>query len=233
MTEAEWLGCPEPRPMLLYLEAHAGLTDRKLRLLDCACVRRVGHLLSDPRGRAALEVAERYSDGRAKRVELREAQEVALTAATSAGTFDPPGARDSGHVLRAAAGAAWEYRGDPDPLKYAAEALAWSEETLWTWPRPPVVEAGLAAEEKIQAALLRDVFGNPFRPVTLSPSWLTSDVVALATGIYADRAFDRMPILADALQDAGCDSDDILDHCRGPGPHVRGCWVVDLLLGKE
>jgi hypothetical protein len=61
----------------------------------------------------------------------------------------------------------------------------------------------------------------------------TSTAVALARGIYEDRAFDRMPILADALQDAGCDNEDILDHCRGPEPHVRGCWVVDLLLGKR
>jgi hypothetical protein len=65
------------------------------------------------------------------------------------------------------------------------------------------------------------------------PSWLTSDALALARGIYAEEAFDRMPILAGALQDAGCDNDEILNHCRGPGPHVRGCWVVDLLLGKE
>jgi hypothetical protein len=80
--------------------------------------------------------------------------------------------------------------------------------------------------------LVRDVFGNPFRPVNTVPAWLTSTVVELARGIYEERAFDRLPILADALQDAGCDSTDILDHCRGPGPHVRGCWVVDLVLGK-
>ena len=82
------------------------------------------------------------------------------------------------------------------------------------------------------AELLRDIFGNPVRPVALDPAWLSSDVVALARGIYDERAFDRMPILADALQDAGCTNDDILSHCRGDGPHVRGCWVVDLVLGK-
>ncbi|MBN9121064.1 MAG: hypothetical protein J0I06_18250 [Planctomycetes bacterium] len=75
------------------------------------------------------------------------------------------------------------------------------------------------------------MFGNPFRPVAFDPAWLTSTVIALAAGIYEDKAFDRMPILADALQDAGCDSTDILNHCRGSGPHVRGCWVVDLILG--
>jgi hypothetical protein len=80
--------------------------------------------------------------------------------------------------------------------------------------------------------LLRDIFGNPFRPVAINPAWRTPTVFTLATGIYAEGAFDRLPILADALQDAGCDSAEVLDHCRGPGPHVRGCWVVDLLLGK-
>jgi hypothetical protein len=81
--------------------------------------------------------------------------------------------------------------------------------------------------------ILRDIFGNPFRPVAVDPSWLTSTVVALAEGIYQERAFDRLPILADALQDAGCDSDDVLSHCRSDGPHVRGCWVVDLLTGRK
>ena len=91
---------------------------------------------------------------------------------------------------------------------------------------------GAVAENIVQADLLRDIFGNPFRPVALDPAWLTSDVVALARGMYESRDFSAMPILADALQDAGCDNPDVLDHCRGAGPHVRGCWVVDLLLGK-
>jgi hypothetical protein len=77
------------------------------------------------------------------------------------------------------------------------------------------------------------VLGNPFRPVTPDPSWLTPTALASGQGIYAERAFDRLPILADALQDAGCDRAEVLDHCRGPGPHVRGCWVVDRLLGKS
>jgi hypothetical protein len=81
--------------------------------------------------------------------------------------------------------------------------------------------------------LLADIFANPFRPITLDSSWLTSTVVALATGIYNDRAFDRMPILADALQDAGCENEEILNHCRGEGPHVLGCWLLDLILKKE
>ena len=83
------------------------------------------------------------------------------------------------------------------------------------------------------AHLARDIFGNPFHPVTFLPEWRTSTVLALAQQMYDSREFSAMPILADALQDAGCDNADILDHCRGPGPHVRGCWVVDLVLSKE
>jgi hypothetical protein len=93
--------------------------------------------------------------------------------------------------------------------------------------------AGMPDESSIHVAFVHDIFGNPFRRVTLDPSWLTSDVVALARAAYEERAFDRLPILADALEDAGCTDAAILSHCRGPGPHVRGCWVVDLILGKE
>lgn len=82
-------------------------------------------------------------------------------------------------------------------------------------------------------SLLRDVIGNPFRAVTVDPAWVTTTTRGLAEGIYAERAFDRLPILADALEDAGCDNSDILSHCRGDGLHVRGCWVVDRILGKE
>jgi hypothetical protein len=91
-------------------------------------------------------------------------------------------------------------------------------------------------ELRAQAGLLKDIVGNPFQPgATKTPGSTGSDstVVKLAQNIYDERAFSRMPILADALEDAGCDNADLLAHCRGPGPHVRGCWVVDLLLGKS
>ena len=91
----------------------------------------------------------------------------------------------------------------------------------------------LLGEENQQVRLLRDIFGNPFRPITFSPEWLTDTVVSLVKGMYESRDFNAMPILADALQDAGCDQEELLTHCRGNGPHVRGCWVVDLVLGKE
>ncbi|MCE9563483.1 MAG: hypothetical protein K8U57_15695 [Planctomycetes bacterium] len=81
---------------------------------------------------------------------------------------------------------------------------------------------------------MRDIFGNPFRPVTFTTQWRTSTAVAIAKEMYESRDFSAMPILADALQDAGCDNDDVLNHCRDVnGVHVRGCWVVDHVLGKS
>ena len=94
-------------------------------------------------------------------------------------------------------------------------------------------DAAWAGERAAQSDLVRDIFGNPFRPVALDPSWLTPAVTALARAIYDDRAFDRVPDLADVLERAGCADADVLAHCHGAGPHVRGCWVVDLLLGKS
>ena len=86
------------------------------------------------------------------------------------------------------------------------------------------------------ANLVRDIIGNPFRAIAVNPTWLTwndGTVTRIAQTIYDDRAYDHFPILADALEDAGCDNADILAHCREPGEHVRGCWVIDLLLGKQ
>jgi hypothetical protein len=121
-------------------------------------------------------------------------------------------------------------------LFVVASLKAWEATKVWRWVSQPDLDSARgnkpAAEKVVQAALVRCIFGNPFRPVTLDPSWLTSTVTALARGIYDEWAFDRLPILADALQDAGCDNEDVLKHCRGAGPHARGCWVVDLLLGK-
>jgi len=93
-----------------------------------------------------------------------------------------------------------------------------------------------ASEWREQVKLLRDLLGNPFRPVVIEQAWLRwreGTVVNLAQAIYDDRAFDRLPILADALEEAGCTNPDLVAHCRSPGPHVRGCWAVDAILGKE
>ncbi|WP_246523698.1 hypothetical protein [Gemmata palustris] len=99
-------------------------------------------------------------------------------------------------------------------------------DSVFTLPLPFV-------SNSIQCSAIRDIFGNPFRPVVFSPYWRTDTAVSLARQMYESRDFSAMPILADALQDAGCDNDDVLSHCRAPGEHVRGCWVVDLVLGRE
>jgi len=100
-------------------------------------------------------------------------------------------------------------------------------------PLTPVYTTDVAEEEVKQTALLRDIIDNPFRTIALDPAWLTSTVQACAESIYVERAFDRLPILGDALEDAGCDNPDILNHCRREGPHIRGCWGVDLVLVKH
>src|SRR5262249_55061356 len=95
---------------------------------------------------------------------------------------------------------------------------------------------GYARDLPAVADRFTDLIGNPLRPVVAAPPWIGGEAGALRKlprAIYDDRAFDRLPILADALEDAGCTDRDMLDHCRGPGPHVRGCWVIDLILGKQ
>jgi hypothetical protein len=102
--------------------------------------------------------------------------------------------------------------------------VPWNEE-VWTGAR---FAACLA-----QAQLLNEIVGNPFRPIALDSSWRTPSVVNLAGAIYEHRAFDCLPLLAGALEEVGCRDADLLGHCRGPGPHVRGCWVVDVILAKK
>jgi len=111
-----------------------------------------------------------------------------------------------------------------EDLENQLGAVSAALQTAWGNRRPPFPSHG---------EYLRCIVGNPFRPVTFADSWRSETTVSLATGIYAERAFDRLPILADALEEAGCDNVDVLNHCRGPGPHARGCWVVDGVLGKS
>jgi hypothetical protein len=242
MTEAEWLACHDPRPILEFLKREAG--DRKLRLFAVACCRRVVHLIRFKAPRHGLEVAERYADGLATTDQRFEAFR-AVGAVKEFGT--PLGLAQlwMDRTTRMACLAVYEALMPEERLKFDGAATPPLRSVEAVFARASraaggrssgTIDAAIKASDKersVQASLARDIFGNPFRTVALNPNWLTSTVAGLAEGIYAERAFDRMPILADALQDAGCDNDDILTHCRGDGPHVRGCWVVDLLLGKS
>jgi len=227
MTEAQWCVFGNPQSLLDHLNDAGIVTERKRRLLDCACVRRLWHLLLDERGRRAVETAEQYADGLATAAELRAAH-----ARCIAGAEAQLGHLDAYCILTTAATAAWEQR-NCDPLKFAAARIA-AEGVLGKGPLEWRLRCQrYRTERTVQAALLRDIVGNPFRPLANDAVWFTGTVVALAQTIYAGRAFDRLPILADALEDAGCTKQDILNHCREPGVHVRGCWVVDLILSKD
>jgi hypothetical protein len=191
--------------------------------------------MSLPSTQAIIALAERFADTRATAEEVQALE-----------TRFPPDQRESRVYLI--------FECDPWPGAHiiASHPSEPSDRADWA-----TTAAAMRAE---YAGYLRCLFSNPFarstpgtkpsltkgisqwiRRMTLGetragivdPTWLTSTVVSLAEGIYAERAFDRLPILADALQDAGCDSADVLDHCRGTGPHARGCWVVDLVLGKS
>ncbi|MDY3555924.1 hypothetical protein R5W24_005070 [Gemmata sp. JC717] len=215
MTETEWLGCADPTSMVRHLQRFRS-SDRKFRLFAAACCRRIAHRLPDDRCREALDTSERYLEGLAGSDELAAAYVNAQRAFTE---FDN---RDGWETAASAVSSACV----ADEVPFFAASAA-REAALLVWPR-----LQRKMEYRWQSRVLHDIFGNPFRSVVIVPTWITTDVCILAEGIYAEKAFDRMPILADALQDAGCDNDDILNHCRQPGEHVRGCWVVDLLLGK-
>lgn len=227
MTEQEWWACADPGPMLAFLGGKA--SERKLRLFAVACCRRVWHLLINEKSRCFVEVAERYADGRATLDEMQ---------AVPGGVGYPHGPQRDAHA--AAVCCTYEY--GPDGIHsvgmvaYIAGLAAGAAGGV---PHPDVVPpacvAAVAAEKKAQAGLLRDLF-DPFRPVTVRPdvlAWNDRLVPRLAQAVYDEGRWRDMPILGDALLDAGCDNDEVVGHCRSGGEHVRGCWVLDLLLAKE
>jgi hypothetical protein len=234
MNEASWLACASPGPMLMWVRAAASA--RKLRLFACACCRRIGHLLIDPRAQSALATAERFADGLAgdgeRSAARRAAQEASQTRAVTPWPTVPKWQRRAASaVYYAAAADAWEAADQARDL--ATEALLWR---AGGYDAPQWQEVG-KAERLAQADLVRDLLGPlPFRPVSVNPAWLAWDggtVTKLAAAAYEGRAFDGLPILADALEEAGCADESLLAHLRGPGPHARGCWAVDLLLGQS
>jgi len=244
MTEQEWLECTDPQPMLEFLQGK--VSDRKLRLFAVACSRRIWPLLSDAViCEKTIAFAERFADGLASTSELHGGGWGKVGSVFSVVLWDAWEAAENavsygaGMVKRAVLGldtekyATWTSAFETACYDHSlGEAMRMADATLPTEYLAKGVQAS-SDEHNGQCHLLCDIFSNPFRPATFDPRWLTSTVIDLAKAIYEERAFDRMPILADALMDAGCDNDDIIAHCRGDGPHVRGCWVVDLLLGKS
>jgi hypothetical protein len=232
MTEEEWLTSGNPGAMIRFASNHSSV--RKRRLFAVACCGRVGNMLDDY-CRGLLIRAESAAD---RPVSSAEHNDLINDLMAHADGLSYRMGTPSGCARWYVASAVW-CAADGDNAIGAADCIANAVQTAKldpltfdvTRPGPPLT--GDPVERVAQAALLRCIFGNPFRPVMADPAWLTSTVTALARGIYADRAFDRLPILADALQDAGCDHAGILAHCRGAGPHARGCWVVDLILGKS
>jgi hypothetical protein len=242
VTESEWLACTDPQPMLDFLRGK--VSDRKLRLFAAACCRMIWHLLVDERSQKAIELLERYADGLATDSELSAAAQDAHRAAEDGDSADNPYA---GWTAANAVGAGQVDDDDEDPDEgCAADALRDAKDTAFSaaWAighhfhpddSGDAWHAKTKAHEAAECDLLRHVVGNPFRRAAVDPAWLAwngGTVRTMAQGIYDERAFDRLPVLADALEEAGCTDTDILAHCRQPGPHVRGCWVVDLLLGK-
>jgi hypothetical protein len=225
MTEKEWLAAKNPVEVWYDRRAR---DHRKRRLVACACARRLLPIVeNDPRAFAIIEAVERYTDGpdkdgpanwRAILAARRAVREWHYATSWPRNTpmsfFDALSALD-----RITAGAA---SGVAEMFYFAQQARRGRAAT------PGVAEA------RAQTTILRDVFGNPFRPVAFNAAWRTDTAVSLALQMYESRDFDAMPILADALQDAGCDSEEVLNHCRDAKQvHVRGCWVVDLVLGKS
>lgn len=228
MTEAEWLACDNPSTMLRFLRGEA--SGRKLRLFAVACCRNVWDLLSDQRSRDAAELAERFANGQATEME-RSSDQIAAEAAVAA--LYPA------HEDYAASDAAIAVSEDAS-ADINADAAAFTAAEAADTDDDPTDETIWVAERLRQAALLLDIFGNPLRPVSFHPTWATDTVRDLAQAIYEDRTLPsghldgrRMSLLSDALEEGGCHDADILGHCRHQGPHVRGCWVVDAILGKS
>ncbi len=214
MTEDEW--AIEHEPERLVRSVQKDLSKRKERLFAVAVCYWIEGWWPNPEVREVVELAERFADGAVSQDELEQSVRLAARRAI-APTRDPSLAE----ARRNAASAITLAAGRVTPALWALQAAM-----------------AAARQRRLEqlvgtfTTLFRDIVCNPFRPVTLDPRWLSSTVLDLARTTYDERVFERMPILGDALMDAGCDNETLIQHCQGPGPHVRGCWVVDLLLGK-
>jgi hypothetical protein len=218
LTEQEWRECGDPLVLLRHLGAASG--DRKTLLLIVACLARISDLLPE-HGRPWMAGAEAAAEGLGSVQDL--ADEDGEDAVFTAYEVAPDERRGAVDAVLDVFSVRWE-QGD------------WQEGET---PEPFMV-AAWQAERRLQSDLVRDIFGNPFRPVTPDPGWLTPTVNSLAQVAYEQRSLPagtldpaRLAVLADALEEAGCRDEQILGHLRGPGPHVPGCFLLDLVLGKN
>jgi hypothetical protein len=206
MNETEWLTSSDPDALFAFVSER--VSERKLRLCACACCRLLPEFMEVPANRLNIEVTERDADE-----------------FTTENPFD--GLEDPWDIR-------WYRRSGPNALGRVFTTfldVKWEGEQLHELDEVGQTE-GRQRHQRQLVELLHDHFGNPFQTPTFNAYWRTTDVLSLAQSIYQARAFERLPILADALMDAGCDANDILSHCRSNTFHARGCWVVDLILGK-
>lgn len=220
MTEFKWLNGHRPSDMLEWL-SEGNPSERKCRLFAIACCRRAWQTLADERCRLAVMTAEDWLDGKASQKEMEAASSSVFDYENELKDLTFRKGTDCGLALHLAYAVRFCVGKRSSHLSRTAHHITASQSN------------NKPGERLAQCHILRDIFGNPFCPVTLALTWLTAPVRQLAQAIYDDRAFDRLPLLADALEEAGCDNADILAHCRSDGPHVRGCWVVDLLTGRQ
>ena len=233
MTEEQWLSCTDPAPMLTFVGGVAA--DRPLRLFVVDCCRRLWHLFTDKPYRRAVEVAERFAERGAGVSELAAVNVLPVRLAEWGTEGEGVG------PLWCAGWFSNTYTGALDssssPAAPAVLAMAASMGSAQAGAELCVPwAAALGVDQAVMATVVRDVVHAPYRSVFFKSSWLAwHDGVLLKTArsMYDERRFGDLPLLADALEEAGCDNRDILDHCRSGGEHVRGCWVVDLLLGKS
>jgi len=256
MIENEWLATPTDMisigRKLDFLNGKA--STRKFSLFRLACCRAIWHLLGHEHYRRAIETAERVVEDQSTKEDLESALILAnnaIFAVQQSQVGDAFRTREMMAATAAVHAAELDFRSlsFPDDASYArgvahevTSAACWaaatdacgsSESTSASLGWADVWHQAQESQLAGIGVLLLDVFGNPFRPVAVPTTPEASIVPATAEAIYRDSAFDRLPELADALEDAGCQDAEILEHCRRPGVHVRGCWVVDLILGKD
>jgi hypothetical protein len=225
MTETEWLKSFDIRAMVATLRGKG--TERLWRLFNVACAERVVHLMRDPRSIKALTIARLFADGLATRADMH-----AACANAQAAEFQ---AQYEEWLDEARANFCWDaaYEGVCKARWAAKVALKCLAPEMGEEPGDDLIAGG---EGWWAPDLLREIFGDPFRWTILDPDWLCHNEGAatqLALRIYEGSAFELVPSLGNALEDAGCDDQTLLAHLHSPGPHVRGCWAVDLILGKK